>query len=130
MFELNLKKHIVEKVDKMLQVVIVNDEFLQRIQKSKVIVIDKRDNYFDNDGKRQKSPVNMVFRCLALDPEISKIKFTLKTKITDIQIGDVVKVSVEKANVYALTKRDVPSNTMVPIRISLQGQLTKVVDGQ
>ena len=114
----------------MLQVVIVNDEFLQRIQKSKVIVIDKRDNYFDNDGKKQKSPVNMVFRCLALDPEISKIKFTLKTKITDIQIGDVGKVSVEKANVYALTKRDVPSNTMVPIRISLQGQLTKVVDGQ
>ena len=42
----------------------------------------------------------------------------------------MVKVSVEKANVYALTKRDVPSNTMVPIRISLQGQLTKVVDGQ
>lgn len=110
----------------MLQVAIVNNEFIEKVKKSKVIVIDKRENFFDGYGKRQDTPVNMVFRCLALDSEISKIKFTIKTKITDIEVGDVVKVNVEKANVYALTKRDVPRNTMVPIRISLQGQLTKV----
>lgn len=114
----------------MLQVVIVNDEFLQRVQKSKVIVIDKRDNYFDEQGKKQDTPLNMVFRCMAIDPEISKIKFTIKTKINDIKVGDIVRVGIEKANAYALTNRDVPKNTMIPIRVSLKGQLTKVVDGQ
>lgn len=72
----------------------------------------------------------MVFRCIAIDPEISKIKFSIKTKINDIKVGDIVRVGVEKANVYALTNRDLPKNTMVPIRISLKGQLTKVVDNQ
>ena len=114
----------------MLQVVIVNDEFLQRVQKSKVIVIDKRDNYFDEQGKKQDTPLNIVFRCMAIDPEISKIKFSIKTKINDIKVGDIVRVSIEKASVYALTKRDVQKNTMVPIRVSLKGQLTKVVDNQ
>lgn len=114
----------------MLQVVIVNDEFLQRVQKSKVIVIDKRDNCFDEQGKKQDTPLNMVFRCMAIDPEISKIKFSIKTKINDIKVGDIVRVSIEKASVYALTKRDVQKNTMVPIRVSLKGQLTKVVDNQ
>ncbi|WP_271901657.1 hypothetical protein [Limosilactobacillus reuteri] len=114
----------------MLQVVIVNDEFLRRVQKSKVIVIDKRDNYFDEQGKKQDTPLNMVFRCMAIDPEISKIKFSIKTKINDIKVGDIVRVSIEKASVYALTKRDVQKNTMVPIRVSLKGQLTKVVDNQ
>lgn len=114
----------------MIQAAIVNDDFLQKVQKSKVIVIDKRDNYFDDHGKRQDSPLNMVFRCMAIDPEISKIKFSIKTKINDIKVGDIVRVNIEKASVYALTNRDVPKNTMVPIRISLQGQLTKVVDGQ
>ncbi len=65
----------------MIQAAIVNDEFLQRIQKSKVIVIDKRDNYFNEQGERQDKPLNMVFRCIAIDPEISKIKFSIKTKI-------------------------------------------------
>src|SRR5699024_7451745 len=114
----------------MLQVVIVNDEFLRRVQKSKVIVIDKRDNYFDEQGKKQDTPLNMVFRCMTIDPEISKIKFSIKTKINDIKVGDIVRVSIEKASVYALTKRDVQKNTMVPIRVSLKGQLTKVVDNQ
>lgn len=114
----------------MIQAAIVNDEFLHRVQKSKVIVIDKRDNYFDEQGNRQDTPLNMVFRCMAIDPEISKIKFSVKTKINDIKIGDIVRVSIEKASVYALTNRDVQKNTMVPIRISLKGQLTRVVDDQ
>lgn len=114
----------------MIQAAIVNDEFLEKVKKSKVIVIDKRDNYFDDQGKRQDTPLNMVFRCMAIDPEISKIKFSIKTKINDIKVGDIVRVGVEKANVYALTNRDLPRNTMVPIRVSLKGQLTKVVDGQ
>lgn len=112
----------------MIQAAIVNDEFLQKVQKSKVIVIDKRDNYFDEQGKRQDTPLSMVFCCMAIDPEISKIKFSIKTKINDIKVGDIVRVSVEKASVYALTNRDVPKNTMIPIRVSLKGQLTKVVE--
>ena len=114
----------------MLQAAIVNDDFLKKLQKSKVIVIDKRDNYFDDHGKRQDTPLSMVFRCMAIDPEISKIKFSVKTKINDIKIGDIVRVNIEKASVYALTNRDVAKNTMVPIRVSLRGQLTKVVDNQ
>ena len=114
----------------MIQAAIVNGEFLQKVQKSKVIVIDKRDNYFDEQGKRQDTPLSMVFRCIAIDPEISKIKFSIKTKINDIKVGDIVRVNIEKASVYALTNRDVKKNTMIPIRVSMKGQLTKVVDGQ
>ena len=114
----------------MIQAAIVNNVFLEKVQKSKVIVIDKRDNYFNEQGKKQDIPLNMVFRCIAIDPEISKIKFSIKTKINDIKVGDIVRVSIEKASVYALTNRDVTKNTMVPIRVSLKGQLTKVVDGQ
>ena len=114
----------------MIQAAIVNNVFLEKVQKSKVIVIDKRDNYFNEQGEKQDIPLNMVFRCMAIDPEISKIKFSIKTKINDIKVGDIVRVSIEKASVYALTNRDVTKNTMVPIRVSLKGQLTKVVDGQ
>lgn len=114
----------------MIKSAIVNNEFLDHVKKSKLVVIRKRENFFDDSGNKQGKAVNMVFQCMSLDPEISGIRFSVKTKITDVKVGDIVKANVEKANVYALTTRDVPRNTMIPIRISLRGQLTKVVDNQ
>lgn len=114
----------------MIKSVSVNSEFLDHIKKSKLVVIRERKNFFDDNGKKQDEAVNMVFHCMALDPEISGIIFSVKTKITDIKVGDIVRGNIEKANVYALTTRDVPKNTMVPIRVSLRGQLTKVANDQ
>ncbi|MCC4439356.1 hypothetical protein [Limosilactobacillus reuteri] len=114
----------------MMQIAVINSELLERIKKTKLFVIDKRENFFDEKGERRDRAVNMVFKCMSFDPEISKIKLSIKTKINDIDVGDVVRATIEKASVYALTNRDVPKNTMVPIRVSLKGQLTKVVEGQ
>lgn len=114
----------------MVKAVGVNDEFLDHVRKSKLVIIKTKNNFFDDRGNKQEKPVNMVFQCMSLDPEISGIRFTVKTKITDIKVGDIVKANIEKANIYALTTRDVPRNTMVPIRISMRGQLTKVANEQ
>lgn len=128
-FEFKNKKTYIRR-GKMIKSVSVNSEFLDHIKKSKLVVIRERKNFFDDNGKKQDEAVNMVFHCMALDPEISGIIFSVKTKITDIKVGDIVRGNIEKANVYALTTRDVPKNTMVPIRVSLRGQLTKVANDQ
>lgn len=49
------------EAEKVVKAVGVNDEFLDHVRKSKLVVIKAKNNFFDDRGNKQEKPVNMVF---------------------------------------------------------------------